>query len=249
MAILDPILNPLLRIDPFVLIVGISFVVSLFITFLYKWMTDQTLMKALKEDMKKSQKEMKKLKDNPQKMMKKQKEVMQKNMQYMMQSLKPTLFTFLPIILVFAWLAANLAFEPIQPGSEFDITVHLNSNVYGSIEVLPPPSGIQYEGDEIVPINSREMVFDFVALEEGIWEVGFRVNNESEYFVSFLVDEFSYSNPDHRRFAGDDVRRIVVGNEKKIVLNLFGWEMGWLITYILFSIVFSIGLRRLLKVY
>jgi uncharacterized membrane protein (DUF106 family) len=32
-------------------------------------------------------------------------------------------------------------------------------------------------------------------------------------------------------------------------MNLFGWEVGWLGTYIVFSIVFSMGLRKILKLH
>jgi uncharacterized membrane protein (DUF106 family) len=48
---------------------------------------------------------------------------------------------------------------------------------------------------------------------------------------------------------------IKLGNEKLIAIDLFGagkWYMGtfgWLGTYILCSIVFSMGLRKVLKVY
>ncbi len=51
-TILNPIMAPLLGLPPFWSILIISLVVALIITFVYKWMTDQHLMKALKEDIK-----------------------------------------------------------------------------------------------------------------------------------------------------------------------------------------------------
>ncbi|RME55497.1 DUF106 domain-containing protein [Candidatus Woesearchaeota archaeon] len=83
---------------------AVSFLLTLLITLIYKWVTDQELMKTLKEDMKSMQKELKELKDDPQALMAKQKEVMEKNMKYMMHSFKPMLITFIPIILIFGWL-------------------------------------------------------------------------------------------------------------------------------------------------
>lgn len=50
------------------------------------------------------QKELKELKDNPEKFMEAQKMMMEKNMQYMKHSMKPTLITFVPLILIFGWL-------------------------------------------------------------------------------------------------------------------------------------------------
>ena len=42
---------------------------------------------------------------------------------------------------------------------------------------------------------------------------------------------------------------IQVMHNKLITLNLFGWKLGWLGAYLIFSIVTSIGLRKLFKVY
>lgn len=100
-SLLNPIFGPLLKLPPLWAIIIISLVIAILITLVYKWMTDQHLMKSLKDDIKKFQKEMKELKHEPQKVMAIQKKAMQTNMKYMMHSMKPTLVTFLPIILIF----------------------------------------------------------------------------------------------------------------------------------------------------
>lgn len=252
MSILDPIFNPLLGIDPFIAILLLSLVLSILITVIYKLMTDQDLMKTLKEDMKSAQKKMKEMKNEPEKMLKLQKQTMDKNMKYMMHSMKPTLVTFIPIILVFGWLNANLAFEPISPGEEFDILVTLNKNVYGGVEVIPPKmsGSIEFlETEYIKQIDAREMSFKFKGLQEGTWDITFRVNNESDYTIPVMINGEEYIKPDYTKFDGKDVKKIEVGNGKKVVLNLFGWEMGWLAAYIILSIIFSMGLRKLFKIH
>jgi uncharacterized membrane protein (DUF106 family) len=252
MAFYDSIMNPLLNINPFLAIFIISFLLSAMITILYKYMTDQELMKTLKQDLKSIQKEIKALKDHPEKMMKKQQEAMEKNMKYMMNSMKPTLITFIPIILVFGWLNANFAFEPITPGQEFDMEVMFNRDVYGYIELIPPNSNnsiLYLENDLVKQIGSRKMFFKFRALEEGVWDIVFRVNNQTDYPVSVMIDEENYIKPEFTKFDGKDIKSINVGNEKKVVLNLFGWEMGWLAAYIILSIIFSMSLRKLLKLH
>ncbi|MFH1638259.1 MAG: DUF2208 family protein [Candidatus Woesearchaeota archaeon] len=97
-------LGPVLALPNPLGILIVSFILTMLITLLYKYMTDQELMKSLKEEMKSMQNEIKKLKEEPEKMMKKQKEVMQKNMKYFMHSMKPNLISFIPIIFVFTWL-------------------------------------------------------------------------------------------------------------------------------------------------
>jgi uncharacterized membrane protein (DUF106 family) len=101
---LDPVLTPIMTIgSPYNLIL-MAFLITGGITLVYKFATDQKLMKELKADMKSMQKKMKKFRDQPEKVMSMQKEAMDKNLKYMMQSLKPTLITFIPIIFIFGWL-------------------------------------------------------------------------------------------------------------------------------------------------
>ena len=120
-GLLNPVFGPLLNLSPFWVVTIISALVSLIITVIYKFSTNQNLMKQLKDEMKELQKEMKELKNDPKKMMEVQTKAMQTNSKYMMQSMKSTLITFIPIILIFGWMNANIAYEPILPGQEFTI--------------------------------------------------------------------------------------------------------------------------------
>ncbi len=85
----------------------ISLVVSLFITLVNKYMTDQVRIKALKADMKKIQKNMREtMKTDPQKAQKMQKEIMKKNFENIKYMLNPKviIITMLPLLIVFAMI-------------------------------------------------------------------------------------------------------------------------------------------------
>ena len=82
----------------------ISFILTGLITLAYKYLSDQKKMKELKTEMKDMQKKMKEFKSQPDKVMSMQKDAMKKNMEYMKHSMKPTLYTFVPIIIIFGWL-------------------------------------------------------------------------------------------------------------------------------------------------
>lgn len=104
---LNAIAGPLFKLpEPFPILI-ISFVLTLVTTLIYKYATDQELMKTIKEDVKALQAEMKTLKDKPEKLMEKQKEAMQKNMKMMTQSFKPMLITFIPVVFIFGWLRTH----------------------------------------------------------------------------------------------------------------------------------------------
>ncbi len=67
-------------------------------------MTDQTLMKELKKDLKKYQEQMKLHKSDFVRMKEIQKKSMEVNMKYMKQSFKPMIITMIPFFAVFIWL-------------------------------------------------------------------------------------------------------------------------------------------------
>ena len=59
--LLDPIFNPLLKMHPALAILLISFLITLLITLVYKYTTDQKKMKRIKAEMKENQKKLKEL--------------------------------------------------------------------------------------------------------------------------------------------------------------------------------------------
>jgi len=89
---------------PLYSIVLVSFLITLFTTVIYKYVSDQKTMKILKDEIKLLQKEMKEVKDNPKKILDKQKELMEKNFSMMKHSLKPSLYTALPLLLIFYFI-------------------------------------------------------------------------------------------------------------------------------------------------
>jgi len=95
----------LINWNKFIALLIISFILTLITTLIFKFLTDQHLMKTLKEEIKLSQQEAKNHKNNPKKLIEIQKQAMEKNIKLMMHSMKPMLFTFLPIIIVFSWLS------------------------------------------------------------------------------------------------------------------------------------------------
>ena len=100
----NPIFGPFVNWNPLIALLIISFLMTFLITLSYKYLTNQELMKSLKDELKDFQKQMKDNKDNSQKVMDIQKQSLEKNMKYMMHSFKPTLYTFIPLIIIFTWL-------------------------------------------------------------------------------------------------------------------------------------------------
>jgi len=248
--ILDPVfdatLGPVISLPPFWAVLIISFLVSLLITVIYKWMTDQDLMKQLKDEMKELQNEMKELKEDPKKVMVVQKKAMETNMKYMTKSMKPTLVTFIPIILIFAWLSAHLGFEPLMPGQDFSVEAEFLEGITGTATITAP------EGLQVTTEKEQEIV-------TGKARWGLK-GDAGDYFVEItkgdatvskkltITSEQTYA-PQMETYATPPFKEVQTDQKKLIVLNLFGWELGWLGAYIIFSIICSMILRKLMKVY
>jgi uncharacterized membrane protein (DUF106 family) len=243
--ILNPVLSPLLKIPSVVAIIALSFLLSLIITLVYKFTTNQDLMKRLKEEMKALQKDMKELSKDPEKAMAVQKQVMQANMKYMGQSMKSMIYTFIPIILIFGWMNVNFAYDPIAPGQDFTTTITFEKGIDGFVE-LSVPQGITINGDEKREIKDG-MVTWVLSGNEGEYLLQYIINGKT-YDKEVLISERGYKEP-IEMVKDKIVKTIEVGNAPKKVLNLGFWKIGWLGTYIIFSIVFSMAIRKIIKVY
>ena len=244
--LLNPVLGPLLNLPSLWAVVLLSFLISLIITLIYKFTTNQSLMKDLKDEMKAFQKEIKELRNEPQKAMEVQKRSMKVNMKYMSHSMRSTLFTFIPIILIFGWMTTHLSYDPILPGQDFTTTVVVGKDISGEIE-LSAPEGLIIEGSAVKEVKDSEVKWVLNG-KEGEYLLEYLFNNQ-KYTKDVLITEGkSYAAP-IKNINDGNIGVIKVDNKKNLVLNLFGWKIGWLGTYIIFSLIFSIVLRKIIKVY
>ncbi len=95
----------LLTANPFLSITLISIGLSLFTTLIYKYATDQGMLKQIREDMKKYQEQMKTHKDSPEKLSEIQGQIMPLQSKMMMQTMKPMIITMIPFIIIFKVLS------------------------------------------------------------------------------------------------------------------------------------------------
>ncbi len=255
MAFLDPVFNPvlgpLLNWNPFWGIVILSLIITLLVTLVYKYTTNQNEMKRLKEQQKEFQKKMKELKDKPEEMMRIQKEAMSQNFEYMKHSFKSTLITMLPIILIFGWMAAHLSYEPIYPGEQYNITATFKTAteaqliVDGDTEILSPVNQT---------VQNQQATWNLKSSTEGqhllIVKSGAVEQNKKVLITKTLNAEDAVTS-----FADSEITKITINYEElhplgpNFTVPLFNWQPGWLGIYIILSILFSIGLRKILNVY
>ncbi len=249
--LLDPVLSPLLYFDPVLAIFIISFVLTFGITLVYKYATDQEKMKKIKKEIKEYQEKIKDLKDKPDEMMKVQKEAMSKQMEMMKHSFKPTLFTFIPLIIIFGWLNGHMAYHNIAPGQSFQVEAALSS-AETNVSLSATPS-IQELNKSV---DGKKVTWSVNASEEREYKLvidELKPGNESGGRVEKTVlisNVREYATP-RKSYENSFVKSVSVGYKPIRPLgdiSIFGWHPGWLATYIVFSLVLSIVLRKLLGV-
>jgi uncharacterized membrane protein (DUF106 family) len=253
-SILNPVLSPILKLPPILATIIISFLVTVIITIIYKYATDQTFMKDMKQRQKDLQTKMKENKHDQEKVMKLQKEMMELSTKAMSQSFKPTMITFIPMMLIFFWLNNNLMFEPIMPGQQFSATLLFANGMTGNVSIMLP-EGVEAVGENTVEIMNNTAAFTLKG-KEGDYLLVFDYNGKPYNKELTITKERRYARV-QQIFTKEPVKSITLGNEKLIVMSLFGadegnWKkgrLGFLGTYIIFSLLFNFGLRKVLKVY
>lgn len=242
MAIMETILSW----PPSLVIVGFSLLVTIISIFAYKFFTNQIEMKQLKLDLKEHQKEMKANRHDQKKVLEIQKKSMEKNLKYMQHSFKPMLFTFLPIILLFGWLHASVAYFPIEPGQQFNVTVNA---VDGFNFSVMPSEGVQILNSTII---DGKTIYTLTA-DEGTYTMFFEVPEEDEKTAQLdITKKQKYEGPQFK-FKSDVVKLVEVSNEKMKPFgrkfNIFGYHPGWFMLYLVSAIIFNSIMRKIFKIY
>lgn len=255
-TVLNPVLNPLLPLGPFWVIIIVSLVVSLLTTIIYKYTTDQTALRSLKADLKRKQKKVSALKSEPDKAMKMQKEIMKLNGQYMKASFKSMLYTFLPILIFFGWLGANLAFAPLLPGVPFNVSAQFEDGVSGNATLLLPP-----ELNSTVPltqtINDSKITWSAISDSQGVYDLSIRhePSGEEQFVTLQIASEQKYEQPEYFFKDSPVFSKIQIHYEKLYIFEgifllkdiPFIKNANWFWSYFLFSLLFSTVLRKALK--
>ncbi len=254
--ILDPLFGPLLQsTGPFLTLLIVSLIVSIFTTLIYKYATNQERLKHLKADMKRYQNKLKTLKDNPEKAMKVQKDLMKLNGEFMKSSFKTTFYTIIPLLIFFGWLGANLAFLPLLPGEPFSISLTTQNNVSGSVSLILPEN-FTLLSNVSQQISNNSVEWKGVEGPVGTYELSVRhePSGEEQFFPIIITKNYAYKEP-LVSFDSDVFKQVHIGNKKLYMFkNIFFFKelpiiknMGWLGAYIIFSLIFSMSLRKALK--
>ena len=243
--IFNPILSPLLTLPSWLGIFIVAAAISIISVFVQKHFTNQERLKFLKKEMKKLQAQIRKNKDNQEKQLKIHKKMMPMQGEMMKESIRPTLWMMIPFTLVFFWLAANFAFGSIEPNTPFFVEVQTQDTATVEFALQ---EGITLLSPRVAQVNEGLARFEMTA-NAGEYALLFTARNTTVEKNLVVTNEKEYATPE-QRFDGP-IQVISIDNPSVKPFgnfSIFGWRPGWIATYIFFSLVLSIGLRKLLDV-
>ncbi|MEK6983313.1 MAG: EMC3/TMCO1 family protein [Nanoarchaeota archaeon] len=255
---LNVIFAPLFKLPDVWAIILVSLIVSILMTLVTKFMTDQTAIKNLKEETKEVQRQFKESRNNPQKLVELQKKQTRLMMEQFRHSFKPTLITLVPLFLIFGWMSSVFAYESIKPQQEFIVTAFFEQNVNGEAEitVLEGVAVIGNKTARIETLTDNGMLFD-KSYKKATWvlkgEAGEHIievsnSGEKQQHTVLITKDRKYLESNKK--TKGNIQSIQIGYKKKIIVPI-GYKdwLGWLGTYILSSLVFTMALRKAMKVH
>ena len=265
----------ILVFSPLPTLILIGFLVSLFVTLVSKFLTDQKALKKIKEDMSELRAKLKTHKSDIKVMGDVNRQMIQRSSEQMRKSIRSLFFTLLPLLLVITWMQGNVALDNIDPGDQFSISVILDEEQTEDVNIL-----LSVEGEatlqenqtalqiiEPATYNSSVPLWILTAEQAGNATLTYTINDAENYTQEILITEqWRYNDPllekDKEvlsiRYASGElspsspVDTLMINLEPTRPFgefSLFGWTPGWLVTYILATLVFSLLLRKFLKVY
>jgi uncharacterized membrane protein (DUF106 family) len=250
-----------LSLPSIISIMAVCLLISIFSLLTMKFMTDQKLLKRLREEQADLRKKMKTAKDDQKKLMDLQKQAMEGSMEMMKQTMKPMFITMIPFILIFAWLNTHIGYYPLTEDTQFNITARFTEGTTGSISLVNVPKDITVLNGENQTIAGNAAAW-ILAGKAGSYTLTYRYKEATfQHQIEITNGKRVYRKP--TLFEKDlglkksGLASIVIGNRPVRpfadvpILASIPWlkDRGWFFTYFVFALAFNITLRKFFKVY
>lgn len=243
----------------FLIILLATIGISLFSTLVYKFATNQKKMREIKERLKVLQKELKEARGDQERMLKINSQIMKSHNEYSMQSMRSILFTFIPVMLVFVFLRAHVAYAPINPGETFAVLLDYNDQAAMGSTLVAVPNGFtlvntsNYTKSGFLGFGKHtgEAVTIRSPNEPANGTIAFSYGNET-LNRSVIVTESNKYAPQSVNYRNAFLRSAAIDYKGLQVFDvpwLPRWLQGWLAVYIILTLIFTNVFRSVLKVH
>ncbi|NIO49283.1 MAG: hypothetical protein GTN73_07610 [Candidatus Aminicenantes bacterium] len=263
---------PFRGMNPWVGMILISFLTALLMLFVFRFSSNQEGIRRVKNKIKAHLLELRLFKDSLSLSFKAQRNIFRYNLKYISYSAKPLLVMIIPLILILIQLNLWFGYEPLVPGQETILKVELEEG-RSPLDIdlaLEPSAGFDIQTLPLRIEEESEIDWRLRAREKGVHDLTFIVNGQRltkkvavaqkplskispmkvrRSFINELI------NPGESPLPRDlPIKTIRVKYPAKD-MNLFGWNIPWLlgippwlIVYFVLSIILGFVFKGIFKV-
>jgi uncharacterized membrane protein (DUF106 family) len=263
--LVDRALYPFRDLPPIVGLAVVSLVTAVGLLVIFKHTSNQKALDAVKRKIHACLFEIRLFNDDFRSIFRAQFEILRHNLTYLRYSTVPLLWTLPPLVLLIAQLQFHYGYEGLAVGKPAMVKVQLQEGAYragekpglrleapaGSVTVVEPAVWVPSLGEmtwRVVPEAAGDFELQIVNGSESATkslQVTDRLVRRSPIRVRGFLDELLY--PAEPPLPAGGFRSIAVTYPETNV-DVFGFEIHWMIVYFLLSIVFAFVLRGPFKV-
>ena len=261
-TLVDGLLYPFRELSPIVGLTVVSLVTAMGLLIVFKHTSNQKALEDVKRKIHAGLFEIRLYNDDFRAIMRAQRGILRANLTYMRYSMAPMIWTLPPLILLIAQLQYHYGYSGLRPGQEVLLKVEFSEGAYGGDEKPPyavtTPEGLQLDDLAVwIPILG-EMAWRLTADAPGDYELEIRNGTEiatktvrvtdsvvrrSPFMVRGFLNELIY--PAESSLPSDGAIESITVTYPEANVDVFGFELHWMIVYFVLSIVFAFILRAL----
>jgi hypothetical protein len=259
-AVFDAALAPFRGMHPLVGLTLVALPISIGALLIFKRTSAQDRLEAVKRRIHAGLFEIRLLNDDLRAIMRSLLDILLANLSYMRLSLLPMLWVIPPLWFVVAQLQFHYGYGGLEPGRPALLEVELSpaavsaSRPSASLEV---PEGLRVETPPVWIPSRHQLSWRLAAERGGDYAVTVRVGDAAETKTvrvaegvvrrsplrvgGNLLDQLLY--PAEPPLPGDSAIRSISLSYPERDVDVFGWELNWLIVFFVLTVVFGFALR------
>jgi hypothetical protein len=255
---------PLRYVPPVWGLIVISLLTGLVMLMVFRFTSNQTAIKAVRDKISGHILEIRLYKDSPRVIILAMGKILRYNLTYLRYALIPLLVVIIPVMLIVVQLNYRYAYRPYVVGESFVVKVRLpEGNLDSDLRpTLMVPVGLRIETPSLYIHNQDEVDWRVGTRAEGKHELLVQLGTKqvrkslqvgrglgllspsraAKTFLGFLLSPAEQPLP-----SGSPIQSIEV-NYPKRALSIFGLHIHWLVLFIVLSVLFGFAVKRPLGV-
>jgi uncharacterized membrane protein (DUF106 family) len=260
-TLVDGLLYPFRDLSPIVGLTVVSLLTAIGLLIVFKHTSNQKALEDVKRKIHAGLFEIRLYNDDFRAIMRAQRGILRANLTYMRYSMAPMIWTLPPLILLIAQLQFHYGYAGLTPGQEVLLKVEFSEGAYSGDEKPPvtvtTPEGLQLDDLAVWIPTLGEMAWRLTAAAGGDYELEIRngaagtatktvtvtdsVVRRSPFKVRGFLNELIY--PAEASLPSDGTIEAITVTYPEANVDVFGFELHWMIVYFVLSMLFAFILR------